>query len=445
MQIVSNKILVITGLFVMFSITACKKWVDNSPQPLQVDESRVFSTEQGFRETLNGVYLQMGSETLYGKELTMGVLSLAGRSFDVVNSAPLTTSKIHYQAATFNFTAPEMKAYTTQVWIKMYQAIANLNNLLDNMEIHKALFTGNNYNTIKGEALALRAYLHFDLLRLFSPIDATANGIPYVKTISKEQTPSGTVASTLDQCIADLAEADVLLSPTDLTTSQITKWGVKGLMARIYLYRGDKVKAAENALAVINSTKFTLTVASNADLFFTKESLFKLNIFANSFIAYYKAMFGAPSVIGLSAAGKDAVYGTSALDYRKSFIDITTGNATGTPILPKKFTATGANAFPMIRLTEQYYILAECAADVPTGLIYLNQVRAARNLITPLTTVNVPNVTALTTEIMNEYRKEFLGEGQMFFYYKRMNTPFTALPFTLPVAANPSYTFVRPE
>ena len=36
------------------------------------------------------------------------------------------------------------------------------------------VFAGNNYNTTKGEALALQAFLHFDLLRMFAPSPAAA-------------------------------------------------------------------------------------------------------------------------------------------------------------------------------------------------------------------------------------------------------------------------------
>jgi hypothetical protein len=454
MQIVRKKISVVAGLLMLFSMVACKKWVDGAPQPLQVDESKVFSTENGFREALNGVYLQMGSSTLYGKDLTMGVLSLAGRNFDSVSVNK--AGQLYYQAATYNFTDQTVKNYSADVWAKMYQSVANLNNLLGNIELKKDMFTGNNYNTFKGEALALRAYLHFDLLRLFAPVDAGAPGIPYVTTISVDQTPTATVTNTLDKCIADLAAADALLSPNDLiNTAQITKWAVKGLLARVYLYKGDVAKANENALAVINSNKFALSVNTNADLFFTKESLFKLNIYSNNYAAYYKAIFGTSSLVGLSASGQIALYGSTNVDYRKSFIDAVTGTATGTPLIPKKLTVTASNIFPMIRLTEMYYILAECASDVPTGLSYLNQVRAARNLAA-LTAINVPDATTLSAEIMNEYRKEFIGEGQLFFYYKRKNTAFTALPFYpkvpavagvayVPMAANPTYTFVKPE
>jgi hypothetical protein len=453
MQIVRNRVLAIAGLLILFSITACKKWVGNAEQPLQVDDSQVFSTEKGFREVLNGVYLQMGSSTLYGKDLTMGVLSLAGRSYDSVNVKKV--SPLYYQAATYNFTDPTVKAYSADVWNKMYQSVANLNNLLANVEAKKAMFTGNNYNTFKGEALALRAYLHFDLLRLFTPIDAGSLGIPYITTINFNQTPAGTVGNTLDKCIADLSDADVLLNSNDLTASYINKWAVKGLLARVYLYKGDKVKANENALAVIDSKKFVLSLNTNADLFFAKESLFNLNIFSANYYAYFKTIFGSPSLIGLSASGQIALYGSTNTDYRKSFVDATTGTTSGVPLLPKKFTATASNIFPMIRLTEMYYIAAECAADVAAGLSYINQVRASRNLAA-LTSVLVPNPASLSIEIMNEYRKEFIGEGQLFFYYKRKNTAFTTLPFYpkvpavpgeayVPVVANATYTFVKPE
>lgn len=453
MQILRKKITALAVILMLFSIMACKKWVDGTPQPLQVDESKVFSTEQGFREALNGVYLQMGSTTLYGKDLTMGVLSLAGRNFDSINVNK--AGQLYYQAATYNFSDPVVKNYSAEVWNKMYQSVANLNNLLNNIELKKTIFTGNNYNTFKGEALALRGYLHFDLLRLFAPIDAGASGIPYVTTISVDQSPTVTVGTALDRCIADLSAADALLNPNDLTTSQITKWAVKGLLARVYLYKGDMAKASENALAVINSNKFALSLNTNADLFFTKESLFKLNIYAINFFANYKAIYGTSSLIGLSASAQTALYGSTNVDYRKSFIDATTGTALGTALIPKKLTVTASNIFPMIRLTEMYYILAECAADVPAGLSYINQVRGARNLAA-LTTLNVPDAMALSAEIMNEYRKEFIGEGQMFFYYKRKNTAFTALPFYpktppvsgtayVPMVSNPSYTFVRPE
>lgn len=169
------KILVIAGLFILLGTASCKKWINDTPQPEQVDESAVFSTEKGFQEALNGVYLQMADSSLYGRDLTMGVLSLMGRSYDV-NIKP-EIGALFYQSALYNLKGQSVGRYSSGVWIKMYQSIANLNNMLINLEAKKSIFTGNNYNQFKGEGLALRAYLHFDLLRLFAPAPLSG-GVP---------------------------------------------------------------------------------------------------------------------------------------------------------------------------------------------------------------------------------------------------------------------------
>lgn len=446
---------IIIGSFVLFllGLSSCKKWVDQTDQPLQVDESEVFSTEKGFREALNGVYLQMGAESLYGKNFTMGMLSLAGRSYDSVSM--VKAGALYYNAATLNLKSPEVVEYASTVWSDMYTTIANINHLLEQVEKHKTVFTGNNYQKIKGEAVALRAYLHFDLVRLFAPIQPDADGIPYVTTFDNRPVETDVVSTTIDKCIADLQEALSLMDEDTTETSQMNHWAIKGLLARIYLYRGDRMNANKNAQDIIGSNRFVLTSKSNTNLLFTNESLFKLYIYSNNYYSFYKAFFGTPIQIGLSASGQNSVYGTGNSDYRRSFIDATTGLATGTPLMPKKFTYSASNIFPMLRLTEMYYIAAECATDVEQGLSYINPVRESRNLA-PLTNAEVGDLSMLKQVIAAEYRKEFIGEGQVFFYYKRNNTAFDQLPFypktppasntaSLPVVENATYTFVKPE
>jgi len=70
---------------------------------------------------------------------------------------------------------------------------------------------------------------------------------------------------------------------------------------------------------------------------------------------------------------------------------------------------------PLLRKTELYYILAETETDPQQALAYLNTVRFHRNLANLDATANLNN------EIGKEYQKEFWGEGQLFFYYKRNN------------------------
>ncbi|WP_222536875.1 RagB/SusD family nutrient uptake outer membrane protein [Pedobacter polysacchareus] len=450
MQNLRTKIIAMAGVCILLSTASCKKWISNTPEPLQVDESVIFSTEKGFQEALNGVYLQMGAESLYGRDLTIGVLSVLGRSYDANLNENI--GDLFYQSARYNLQDPSLKAYATKVWINMYQSIANLNNLLVNLESKKSLFTGNNYQKIKGEALALRAYLHFDLLRLFAAAPAagtlSAVGIPYVTSISSTNIAAGTVGAGLDQCLEDLNAAETLLDPKDLTNYRINNLVVKGLMARLYLYKGDYKNAAAYSNTIIKSNKIAFA-KNSTDLFFPTEQLFSLYI--SQAQTFHKAVLGGQLKFGLSAAGQTELYATGSgviADWRKSFVDPLTSLGTGFPFMPRKFSALGSKtSFPMMRLTEMYYIAAECAVnatDAVTATALLDSVRIHRNL--PKYTLTALNFDSLNVEIRKEYQKEFIAEGQLFFFFKRKNMPFRSLPFTtVPVDANATYVFVKPE
>jgi hypothetical protein len=94
-----------------------------------------------------------------------------------------------------------------------------------------------------------------------------------------------------------------------------------------------------------------------------------------------------------------------------------------------------------------YYIAAEAAnanQDSLTATNLLDSVRVHRNLAKYTQTALKRD--SINVEISKEYQKEFLGEGQVFFYYKRKNLPFSSIPYTrVPVASNASYVFVKPE
>ena len=71
---------------------------------------------------------------------------------------------------------------------------------------------------------------------------------------------------------------------------------------------------------------------------------------------------------------------------------------------------------PLVRVSELYLIAAECESDVPTALEkYFNKLRFARNCVNQ----NASSVEELKGLIRSEYVREFIGEGQLFFYYKR--------------------------
>ena len=100
-----------------------------------------------------------------------------------------------------------------------------------------------------------------------------------------------------------------------------------------------------------------------------------------------------------------------------------------------------SNKMPLIRLAEIYLIKCETLyrlGNTDEALAVLNQVRNARNL---------PALGEMPadffTELLHEYRRELLGEGQLFFLYKRLNSP-VILYSDADAVADKVYTFPLP-
>src|SRR6187431_309406 len=113
----------LAAALIIVSLTGCKKWLDTDT-PLQVDENTVLSNEQGFKEALNGVYLQMGGKSVYGRDMTFGLMSVLGRSYDTTISPAITN--LYYQGARYNFQDPEVKATFMLFWNNFNIRLENL-------------------------------------------------------------------------------------------------------------------------------------------------------------------------------------------------------------------------------------------------------------------------------------------------------------------------------
>lgn len=63
--------ILVLAVAVMFS--SCKDWLDVTPEG-QATEGEMFSSGNGYRSVLNGLYKAMGDPQLYGMELTYGMI-----------------------------------------------------------------------------------------------------------------------------------------------------------------------------------------------------------------------------------------------------------------------------------------------------------------------------------------------------------------------------------
>src|SRR4051812_34394668 len=250
----------VLALFLM-AISGCKKFLDVQPQD-KVPQDKLFNDEQGFKDALTGIYLSMDkaptipSLGLYTNDLTMGMMSALAYDYDNATTANAGGNGTFYNnIVNYYYTDLAVKAEMDGIWNTMYNNIANLNNIVSQIDSRKDIFSGDNFERIKGEVLALRALFHFDLARIYGQPPLTgmdAPAIPYVNKFTVTPTRFSSLRNVLDSCIADLHAATALLEKTDTsavlkavddpftayTQNHMNYWATQALMARVYLYKG---------------------------------------------------------------------------------------------------------------------------------------------------------------------------------------------------------------
>jgi hypothetical protein len=191
----------------------------------------------------------------------------------------------------------------------------------------------------------------------------------------------------------------------------------------------DKANALSNALEVINSRKFPFTSQSdfiNPDPTKNDRILYKELLFSWS-IPTMK-----DTLIKQFGSKENSLHMTNDMG---NLIYETTGVGAGDLRFKQWFTPNVSLYFakynrdpnsnldslvaPALRLSEMYYIAAESSYDIDPvkAVSYVDTVRAARG-VDPL---QVSSPADFTTALIREARKEFVGEGQIFYMYKRLN------------------------
>lgn len=117
-----------------------------------------------------------------------------------------------YNLSQYAFTQEQVKLRLESYWNEAYKQILECNNILENAEVrHGEVLNDKQYNLIRAEALALRGFLHFDLLRMFGPLPTQldSKAIPYKETISVSAPGMLTGNEVIEKVLTDLAEAEV--------------------------------------------------------------------------------------------------------------------------------------------------------------------------------------------------------------------------------------------
>lgn len=446
----------------------CNDWLDVQPKS-QVKEEDLFGSESGFRDALTGIYALMGRVETYGGNSTMGFMDVLAQIY----------TKVAYEyenAPLYDYKEDHVKGIVDTMWSTHYNAIANCNYLLQNIAKKGSVMSERVRSVVEGEALALRAFVHFDLLRGYAPsykMGKDEPAIPYVREVTNKPVAQSTVAQVLEYIIADLKAAQALLKPIDpigpsfaeyedkleygmdeyitdegfwlYRKSRLNYYGITALMARVYLYQENKTDALACAKEVIDSKRFEFMsdsinkVSSYRNLSYIEKlarheyisSLYVYDLKEGRSDMFFKTSAAYECVIAKQR--KALIYSGMGLDLdvrSKNWFETPAGSST--EYVNKYMKGT---QIPLLKLSEMYLIAAEASGDIR----YLETLRANRGYATdPL-----PAGANLQEEITKEYQKEFIAEGQLFYYYKRLNM--TTLPITATSMNRATYVLPVPE
>ncbi len=463
---------ILLAVLFLFSLFSCSDWFEVEPEN-DIAKEDLFSTYDGYRTALNGIYRNLSGGTLYGQNLSFGFISLLGQNYEVPQW--LADYPDYYflgNAVNYNYDHSNIKSITQGIWEEAYNTIANINILIQNTEKHgnDFFYEGENErNILLGEAKGLRAFMHFDLLRLFAPAPVTGDDavrIPYVSkylTSHPQHLPTSVI---LDSIIYDLKQAQQLLAYNDTLYNykmmesasmrfdgNVTGSALGGeffayrgtrmnyvaataLLARVYQYKGDKATAYQYAKEVYrfqnekNWYRFTPeSNINNPDVQYRRCKLFDdilLAFYNTKIFDVYNDWFSSfySSYSQFPVKNRNDLFLGEASDFRYNYLIHTGGYSL------KWVPVTDASALwnvqyqypllPVIRMSEMYYIMCEYLAetDLPQAASLLSKLRLARGTTEVSSSLTKDE---FLSRVYMDATREFIAEGQTFYLYKRLN------------------------
>ncbi|HYM94873.1 MAG TPA: RagB/SusD family nutrient uptake outer membrane protein [Chitinophagaceae bacterium] len=199
-----NKLIYIVSLLSLVPFASCKKsYLDKKP-PNALVLSDAIKSESDLLVALAGTYASLRNTSLYGRTLPVKGDLMADNTY-------VTTSNSGRYLPENNFAFTSTDGDAGGVWTAAYSAIKNANTV-----INAGLNSTANVNQYVGEALAIRALMHFELVRNFATpytVDPTKPGVPIVTSFDQNaQYSRPTVQQDYTQIIKDLEQAYSLMT-----------------------------------------------------------------------------------------------------------------------------------------------------------------------------------------------------------------------------------------
>ena len=413
--------------------------------------SQLFKDTVSLNEAVVGLYSTLEVQEYYGAYFPL----LADLNSDNGIAGGYNNTSLNEFGA---YSVTSSNIFIQNMYVALYYSIATANAILagekgitDTSSDAQQLLA-----SVRGQALAIRAMAHFDLLRSFgyhwdlsSPY-----GIPVVTTVqtASDIVPRSTVAATYAAIISDLTQADSLLSgETSRDANYINPAIVNALLARVYLYMKDYTDAANYATLVINDGAFSLLDQNNFPSIYTsklsKESVFELPFNQQNQSEYNISTYARPDaasteVLFIASQALQTFFQNRPADLRINLLDYSSPNfqPNGRTLKYSSDITQKDNSAYVIRIAEMYMIRAEALGRMGGGLADLNTIRVNRGLAA-LAPTDVPDDPTYAQAIADEDRAEFNFEGHRYFDLARtgqvasvLGVPATNSVFPIPLA-----------
>jgi hypothetical protein len=347
-------------------------------------------------------------------------------------------------------------------WLNTYNNIRNANIILQKLGVTYDPSAGtNNLSSIEipineldrkqlaGEALFIRAYHYFNLVRLYGGVFLVHT--PVTAEESKVINRSS-VADIYKLIEADLKTASAYLSPlkfSQIPTANVGRansWAAKALLGKVYLTLNRKAEALvqlqdvqKNSGYALQSSYdkvFSITNEMNSEIIFTIRYKAGGLGLGSSFGNDFGPASSGTAVINGSGDGNN--YPSLDLDSTLVAADarraVTIGFfGTGNAAKPyvKKFltpvvlTDDGESDWPILRFADVLLMIAEAQGFAPESIDLINQTRKRSGL--PALPASVNSVALFEQALSTERRLEFAFENQRFFDLIRFNKTLTTI------------------
>lgn len=413
----SLKKAILLGIFLLG--ISCDSFVDVDLPKSQLTSDAVFADYTTANAAMADIYSKMRDAGM----LTGGVNGISVQMGNYADELVFYGSPSNATVSFYTNSVLPSNSNVALLWNNAYNQIYSANAILEG--VRNSGFSTQEKAKLEGEALFVRALLHFYLLQLF-------RDIPYMEiTDYKVNSTVKRLAADMvyEKVITDLKTAEGLLSSAYNSTERVrpNSFAAKAFLARVYLYMEEWQDAGKMASSVIDNN-FLYLFENNLNKVFLKNSTEAIWQFMPSItgkntdeasVFYFTS--GPPPLLALNQSLVDS-FDTS--DLRKTSWISAVSNANGKWYYASKYkeprpTAASMEHSIIFRLTEQYLIRAEARAqsgDLLSAKQDLNKIRNRAGL----SDTNADSKEEILEAIILERRKELFTEyGHRFFDLKR--------------------------